>query len=128
MTTFAKVLSVADKVSIVLFVWSFALLRYTRGDIVSPIVLSAVSLLFLIYLFKSSKNKPWGSKIMDCFVIIMCVLGLVEAEDLSLEEPSLIVVGVVTFLAAFIDLLYYLYLEYYDFKQNKADIISDKSE
>lgn len=65
---------------------------------------------------------------MDCFVIVMCVLGLVEAEDLSLEEPSLIVVGVVTFLAAFIDLLYYLYLEYYDFKQNKADIISDKSE
>lgn len=128
MTTFAKVLSVADKVSIALFVWSFALLRYTRGDIVSPLVLSAVSLLFLIYLFKSSKNKPWGSKIMDCFVIIMCVLGLVEAEDLSLEEPSLIVVGVVTFLAAFIDLFYYLYLEYYDFKQNKADIISDKSE
>lgn len=121
MTTLAKVLSVADKVSIALFVWSFALLSYTRGDIVSPIVLSAVSLLFLIYLFKNSKNKPWGSKIMDCFVIVMFVLSFVEAEDLSLEEPSLIVVGVVTVLAAFIDLLYYLYLEHYDFKQNKSE-------
>ncbi|MDE7166736.1 MAG: hypothetical protein K2O17_06880 [Bacteroidaceae bacterium] len=128
MTTLAKVLSIADKVSIALFVWSFALLRYTRGDTVSPIVLSVVSLLFLIYLFKNSKNKPWGSKIMDCFVIVMFVLGFVEAEDLSLEEPSLIVVGVVTVLAALIDLFYYLYLEYYDFKQNKADITSEKSE
>ncbi|MDE5787820.1 MAG: hypothetical protein K2H79_04675 [Bacteroidaceae bacterium] len=128
MNTLAKVLSIADKVSIALFIWSFALLRYTRGDIVSPIVLSVVSLLFLIYLFKNSKNKPWGSKIMDCFVIVMFVLGFVEAEDLSLEEPSLIVVGVVTVLAALIDLFYYLYLEYYDFKQNKADITSEKSE
>lgn len=128
MTTFAKVLSIADKVSIALFVWSFALLRYTRGDIVSPIVLSAVSLLFLIYLFKSSKNKPWGSKIMDCFVIVMCVLGFVEEENLSLEEPALIVVGVVTVLAALIDLLYHLYLEYCDFKQKRADMTSDKSE
>ena len=119
MTTLAKVLSIADKVSIALFVWSFALLRYTRGDTVSPIVLSVVSLLFLIYLFKNSKNKPWGSKIMDCFVIVMFVLGFVEAEDLSLEEPSLIVVGVVTVLAALIDLFYYLYLEYYDFSRTR---------
>ena len=90
---------------------------YTNGKIVLSLITLFCSFAFFIYLCKYYKHKPFGNKVIDIFVITMCIIGFANSEDITL-------IGGTTFIAALIDLVYFLYIEYCDIKQvyNKCNL------
>ncbi len=73
--------------------------------------LSLITLLcavaFFVYLCKYFRHKPFGNKVIDVFSITMCVIGFVNSEGITL-------IGGATFIAALIDLGFFLYIDYCD--------------
>ena len=103
-------LSISDKISITAFICSLSYMGYTNGKIVLSLITLFCSFAFFIYLCKYYKHKPFGNKVIDVFVITMCVNGFANSEEITL-------IGGTTIIAALIDLVYFLYIECCDIKR-----------
>jgi len=110
MGIFHKIINALDKVSVVIFIWCMSYMGYTKGKY----VLSAITLIFsfvlLVVLLKHYKNKPFGNKVMDVFVILISFWGFVNDESPMYLGVTLITVGI-------IDMVYFLYIDYCCIKQ-----------
>ena len=89
----------------VIFIWTLAYVDYLNGDFVIPIIIIVIGFLAGRFFFKQYKNKPISNKLMDSFVVIMCILGLVV-------EDSPLWLGGITLLTALIDLAFCIYADY----------------
>lgn len=110
MNTLKIFLSILDKVSITAFICSLSYIGYSNGKIVLSLITLFCSFAFFVYLCKYYKNKPFGNKFIDAFVIIMCVIGFINSESITIVSGT-------TIMAALIDLVYFLYIEYCDIKR-----------
>lgn len=83
---------------------------YTNGKIVLSLITLFFSFAFFIYLCKNFRNKPFGNKVIDIFVITMCIIGFANSEETTL-------LGGMTIITALIDLIYFMYIDYCDIKR-----------
>lgn len=105
MSMFHKIINALDKISVVVFIWCMSYMGYTKGKYVLSAIILIFSFVLLVVLLKHYKNKPFGNKVMDVFVILMSFWGFVNYESPMYLGVTLITVGI-------IDLVYFLYIDY----------------
>ena len=110
MKALTKVLSLLDKISITAFICSLSYQGYTNGKNVLSLITLFSAFAFFVYLCRYYRNKPFGNKIIDIFVITMCTIEFANSEDIPL-------IGGTTIIAALIDLIFFLYLDYCEIKR-----------
>ena len=103
-------LSVADKLGVTVFICSLSYTGYANGKMALSLFTLLCAVAFLVYLCKYFRHKPFGNKVVDVFAITMCVIGFEHSEGITL-------IGGATFIAALIDLGYFLYIDYCDIKR-----------
>ena len=110
MNAIKKFLSITNKISITIFIWCLSYMGYESGKIILSVIMLLWSFAVIAILWKKYKNKPFGNKVMDIFVITMCISGFADSEEITFA-------GVITFITAFIDLAFFLFLDYCDIKR-----------
>ena len=110
MKALTKVLSLLDKISITAFICSLSYQGYTNGKNVLSLITLFSAFAFFVYLCRYYRNKPFGNKIIDIFVITMCIIDFANSEDIPL-------IGGTAIIAALIDLFFFLYLDYCEIKR-----------
>lgn len=103
-------LSVADKLGVTVFICSLSYTGYANGKMALSLFTLLCAVAFFVYLCKYFRHKPFGNKVVDVFAITMCVIGFEHSEGITL-------IGGATFIAALIDLGYFLYIDYCDIKR-----------
>ncbi|OYP63632.1 hypothetical protein [Prevotella sp. P3-122] len=110
MKALTNVLCLLDKISITAFICSLSYQGYTNGKNVLSLITLFSAFAFFVYLCRYYKNKPFGNKIIDIFVITMCTIDFANSEDIPLIDGT-------TIIAALIDLFLFLYLDYCEIKR-----------
>ena len=108
-----KILGCLDKISTMLVIWCFAYIAYIKGYVLLSVILFGISWPFVLYLFKHYTNKAISNIAVDVFIIISCLIGLIEQEGYLLLSVAAIYM-------AFIDLSYIIILNL----KNKAKYLS----
>ena len=110
MSKFHRIINALDKISITLSIWCMSYMAYTNEKYVASIIIFVFSFVFWVIILKNYKNKPWGNKVMDIFLIVMLFSGFFND-----EHP--LYFGAIVVTSILIDLAYFLYFDYCNIKR-----------